>query len=279
MNLHRTSKFIAGCLIAGQLASAQLVLPSGTKVNARLEHTVSSATAEQGQQVQLSVTEAVKVNGVVAIPQGAAVVGTIVQAQEKRTMGRTGKLDFSVDKVRAADGEFIPLRYTMQKKEGGSKGVSTGIMTAGAVVLFWPAAPFFLLRKGKDVTINKGIVFEVFTDQDHTIAGPSTVSGSAPVPTPYSAPQQQPHLMMAAQQTAAARPQTPAVELANVVITSDLPGAEIEVDGALIGSTPSTAKVAPGVHRIAVRHGSAVWARDLMVQPGGNINVNAILKK
>ena len=62
----------------------------------------------------------------------------------------------------------------MQKKEGGSKGVSTGIMTAGAVVLFWPAAPFFLLRKGKDVAIYTGIVFEVFTDQDHAVTGQNT---------------------------------------------------------------------------------------------------------
>jgi hypothetical protein len=129
----------------------------------------------------LSVTDAVKVNGVVVIPQGAPVVGSIVIAQEKRTMGRTGKLDFSVDKVRAADGEYIPLRYTMQKREGGSKGLSTGIMTAGAAVLFWPAAPFILLRKGKDVTINRGMTFEVFTDQDHTFwrLGSDDQSGTA----------------------------------------------------------------------------------------------------
>jgi hypothetical protein len=81
MDLHRSSKFIASCLIAGQLASAQLVIPSGTKLSARLEQTLSSATAEQGQQVQLSVTENVKINGVVVIPQGAPIIGTIGEAQ------------------------------------------------------------------------------------------------------------------------------------------------------------------------------------------------------
>jgi hypothetical protein len=275
MNLQ---KFLATCLVAGQVASAQMVIPSGTKISARLEQTISSATAEQGQQVQLSVTEAVKLNGVIVIPQGAPVIGTIVVAQEKRSMGRTGKLDFSVDKVRAADGEYIPLRYTMQKKEGGSKGVSTGIMTAGAVVLFWPAAPFLLLRKGKDVNINKGIVFEVFTDQDHAIGAQTAAGPSAPAPTPSLAPQQ-PQIMMAGQQTGAPQSAGPAIELSNVNISSDLPGAEVEVDGVFIGSTPSVAKVAPGMHKITVKHGAAVWSRDLMVQPGGNVNVNAILKK
>jgi hypothetical protein len=74
----------------------------------------------------------------------------------------------------------------MQKKEGGSTAVSTGIMTAGAAVLFWPAAPFFLLRKGKDVNINRGIVFEVFTDQDHVLRGtqPAVISSAAPAPFP-----------------------------------------------------------------------------------------------
>ena len=138
---------------------AQLMVPNGTKLSCRLEQAITSATAEEGQPVQLTTTENVKVGDSIVIPQGSPVQGTIVTAQEKRRMGRTGKLDFSIDRVRAADGDYIPLRYTMQKKQGGSSAVSTGVMTAGAAVLFWPAAPFFLLRKGKDVTINKGYDF------------------------------------------------------------------------------------------------------------------------
>jgi hypothetical protein len=176
-------------------------------------------------------------------------------------MGRTGKLDFSIDKVRVADGEFVPLRYTMQKREGGSKGVSTGVMTAGAAVLFWPAAPFFLLRKGKDVNINKGIVLEVFTDQDHVLKG----AKSATAPVISTAP------------GAPAVP--PAGEPSTVSITSDIPGAEIEIDGAFVGSTPSTSKLTAGMHKITVKHGASVWSRDLNVQPGGNVNVNALLRK
>jgi hypothetical protein len=204
------------------------------------------------------VTENVKVGDTVVIPQGAPVLGTIVTAQEKRRMGRTGKLDFSIDKVRANDGEFIPLRYTMQKKEGGSSAVSTGVMTAGAAVLFWPAAPIFLLRKGKDVTINKGMVFEVFTDQDHALRLAS--NGAAPSAAVVSGPA------------------APAAQgqMANVRITSDSPGAEIEIDGAFVGSTPSSRQLTPGPHVITVRLGSEVWTRTLSVQ-GGDVTVNAIL--
>jgi hypothetical protein len=267
-------------LIIGKLSAAELVVPSGTRLSTRLEQTISSATAEEGQQVQLSLTEAVKVDGIVVIPQGAPVIGTIVQAQGKRTMGRTGKLDFSVDKVRAADGEFIPLRYTMQKREGGSKGLSTGIMTAGAAVLFWPAAPFFLLRKGKDVNINKGVVFEVFTDQDHALSHQFAASLGGSNAQPAAAPQSAGLYLVSQQRTVAPAGVTAAsVELATVNITADLQGSEVEIDNVFIGSTPAAAKLAPGMHKITVKHGAGNWTRDMMVQPGGAVNVNAILRK
>ncbi|MCU1335824.1 MAG: hypothetical protein JWO19_1405 [Bryobacterales bacterium] len=35
--------------------------------------------------------------------------------------------------------------------------------------MFWPAAPFILLRKGKDTVYNKGVTFEVFTDTAYTV--------------------------------------------------------------------------------------------------------------
>jgi hypothetical protein len=60
-------------------------------------------------------------DGTIVIPEGARASGTIVQAQQKRRMGRAGKLDFSIDRVRVADGEWIPVRYTVNKKAGESK--------------------------------------------------------------------------------------------------------------------------------------------------------------
>ena len=130
-------------------------------------------------------------------------------------------------------------------------------MTAGAAVLFWPAAPFFLMRKGKDVTINKGIVLEVFTDSEHVL---KTSKGAAPVQIASAAP-------------------ISGGETASVMIGSDLPDAEVEIDGGFIGNTPSTAKLTPGVHKITVRSGANTWSRDLNVQPGATVNVKATLLK
>jgi len=243
-------------LISAGLAAAQITIPDGTKLRVRLDQTISSATAEQGQAVELSITEAVRVNDQVVIPDGARVTGTVTMAQEKRHMGRAGKLDFSIDRVRAMDGEWIPIRYTVNKAAGGSHAVSTGVLTAGAAVLFWPAAPAFLLIKGKDVNINKGVVFDAFTDADHVLKnGGTTVAGAK-----------------------SAAPLAGAGGVASVAITSNLPGSDIEVDGAFIGSTPTTLSLPSGSHQISVRNGNAVWQRNLQVNAGSTVSLNAQLE-
>ena len=242
--------------VAQCLAQAtQDQLPEGTRVRVRLEQTLSSATAEDGQPVQLIVADSVKVGDTVVIRQGASVVGQVTQVQPKRHMGRTGKLDFSIERVAASDGTSIPLRYSVHKSEGGNHGVMTGVLTAGAAIAFWPAAPFFLLIKGKDVTLNRGMEFDVFTDQAYTL--------------PHSA-------APAAVATAASQPSL-ATDPVAVKVTSEPMGAEIAVDGNFLGSTPATLQLTPGMHKVDVKRGKASWERALQVSAGSSITVNAIL--
>jgi hypothetical protein len=238
------------------VASAQLVVPDGTKLRLRLDQTLSSATADEGQTVELSVTDAIAVDGVTVVQEGARASGTVVLAQEKRRMGRAGKLDFSVDRVRSVNGQWLPVRYTLTKKEGDSKAVSTGVITAGVAVVFWPAAPFILMRHGKDTTINKGVTFDVFVDGNHML-------NAAPSAAP---PQAQPNVSPA--------PTSPA-DKATITIASNDPGADIEVNGNFVGSTPTSVKLAPGQYVIAVRRGTQVWQRNLQVNAGSAVTLNA----
>jgi hypothetical protein len=62
-------------------------------------------------------------------------------------------------------------------------------------------------------------------------------------------------------------------------IDSNPSGADIEIDGAFVGNTPSTISIAPGSHRIATRKkGFADWSRSLNVT-GGAIHLNADLEQ
>jgi ribosomal protein S28E/S33 len=255
---------------------AQLTLPEGTKLRVRLEQTISSATAEEGQIVELNVTEPVKIGDMTVIAEGARATGTITEAQGKRRMGRAGKLDFSIDRVKSTDNQWVPLRYSITKKSGESRSVRTGVITAGVAVVFLPAAPVMLLMKGKDITINKGVGFDVYTDSNHVMgasAAPSQVSnaaGQGSIPPQFSG----------VQNTAASGAPATATPTgtATVTVTSTVAGAEIEVDGAFVGNTPTTLQLSPGTHRFVVKANGRTWERQLQVNAGSSISVNAPLK-
>jgi hypothetical protein len=245
-------KACCGILCVALNCFAEVKLPEGTKIRVRLDQALSSSSADEGQTVELVVTEPVMVGPTTVIAEGSRVTGTVTQAQEKRRMGRAGKLDFSIDRVKATDEHWIPLRYSLNKKTGSSDAVKTGVLTAGAAILFWPAAPVFLLIKGKDITLNKGMAFEVFTDSDYT----------------YNRHEDSAGLMAAA-------PQTGNGGTATVALTSVIAGADIEVDGSFVGNTPTTVQLPPGEHRVVIRSGAQNWDRTVHVESGSTVTLNA----
>ena len=133
-----------------------------------LAQNLSSADAVTGQTVELEVVDDVAVNGFVVIPHGSTAWATITDAEHKKRMGRAGKLDLNVDKVRLADGEKAMLRAVKDVKGGGHTGEMVGAMVATSLVV-WPAAPLFLLMHGKDVTIPKGTNISAFVQGDITL--------------------------------------------------------------------------------------------------------------
>jgi hypothetical protein len=72
---------------------------------------------------------------------------------------------------------------------------------------------------------------------------------------------------------------TVAVPQAAISIDSTPAGADIEIDGAFVGNTPSTVNVDPGSHKVAVKKtGFNDWSKTLNVT-GGTIHLNAELEK
>jgi hypothetical protein len=145
--------------------SIPLVLEDGTPVKLVLQENLSSGNTVTGQTVSFETIEEIVVDGVVVIPKMSTAWATVTQAQAKRRMGRGGKLDLNIDKVRLADGEKAMLRAVKEGKGGGHAGAITGAMVATSLVI-WPAAPLFLLMHGKDVTIPKGTEITAFVNGD-----------------------------------------------------------------------------------------------------------------
>lgn len=143
----------------------RIVLEDNTPVQLVLSENLSSANATTGQTVAFEVSDEIVADGAIVVPRGSLAWGTVTEAQAKRRLGRAGKLDVNIDKVRLGDGEKVLLSATSHAKGG----THTGAMTAGIVataLVVWPAAPFFLLMHGKDITIPKGTKITAFINGD-----------------------------------------------------------------------------------------------------------------
>ena len=242
----------------GGLAAAQIEIPEGTRVKVRLEEDLSSATSEQGQSVRLSVVEEVKIGGTVVIAPGAKATGTVVVATPKRLM-TGGKLDFSVDGVTAADGETIPIRYR-QEEAPGMPDLKAGIISAGATMVLGPAAPLLRMMRAKDITMEKGIVLEVFTNQSHALPAAAKAE-----------------VAKAEESSPAAEPP---VDLVDISVNSTPDGARIVVDGMDVGDTPTSFRLKPGEHELQIeKEGFAAWKSKITATPGTPQSIEAKLEK
>lgn len=110
----------------------------------------------------------------------------------------------------------------------------------------------------------------------------------APVPATSPSPAAAAPTTVAPASAAAALPQpapspsaAPATQGASrVKVQSDPPGAEIYLDGQMVGSTPSTLQIPSGTHLFRVHaDGRADWSRQVNILPGSEITLSATLGK
>lgn len=144
--------------LAPQLS--QVTIPDGTTLEVECAYTVSSGEVEEGSAVSFNVVHPVVINGVIVISKGARATARVTKAKKGGSWGRAGQLAWTMQDVLAVDGSRIPLEFSKSTK-GDSKGgtVATGVIVTG--VLFWPAAPFWGFKKGKDAKVPAGQRFEV----------------------------------------------------------------------------------------------------------------------
>lgn len=241
------------CLGSVLLAQAPSVMkvPDGTALRLSLTQDLSSATNAVDDPVHFEVMEDVKIAGVVAFPRGSTAIGHIVEVDPRRRMGRAGKLNFTVDHVKAPDGSNLRLRASSNRK-GEDK---TGTVIIGSVVL----SPLFLIMRGKDITIPKGTEITAYIDGDREFA----------LGTPGGAARAEP-----------AATQANAAQSGTVTFQSEPIGADITVDGKFVGTTPSSLQLTAGDHSIVIEKAHFVsWKRAMTVAAGSSANVSATLDK
>jgi hypothetical protein len=233
-------------------------LEDGSPIKLRITRTVSSEDAKVGDIIDFEVLEEVKSHDVVIVPRGGIAWATVTDAEPKRRMGRAGKLNINIDNLKLADGEKVPLRAVKEVKGGSHVGAMTGAIVATSIV-FFPAAPLFLLVKGKDITIPKGTEITAYINGDIALEA-KKFQPQEPV-------------------VAIVVPAAPAVP-STIELKSNPDGAEISVDGKYIGNAPSILHLPSGDHAIRIEMaGYKSWERTLTVTPGETTTIASTLEK
>lgn len=243
----------------------------GQTVNLKLRNVLTTDNVRRNDVIEFEVTEDVIVNGHVVIAKGSTARGKIVEVKGAyKPRAGDAEVVFEFSTVRAADKQELPLRLQPEKPRKGK---------AKEEVHERSAIPGQIMRV---VGADKGKEYVAYVDGSYTVNTSDTIvvaPGAAPSAAPAAA---QPSAPVAA----VVAPATPAAPLAttdmaatsSVEFDSTPDGADIIIDGNLLGNTHSTLHLTVGHHDLEIRMaGYRTWSRRMVVDPESHQSVRVTL--
>jgi hypothetical protein len=137
-------------------------ISAGTAIIVISNESLSSKKVKVGTTFGMSLKEDVLADDgktVIALAR-SQVIGTIVKSERNKALGKKGEIGFTVDYIRAIDGQRIPVTLNFN-----DDGKSRGVVVAVTALI---AAPFLLL-KGKAAKIQAGTQYKAYTSTDRDI--------------------------------------------------------------------------------------------------------------
>jgi len=154
-------------------APGKLVLQEGTEVDLQFSQGLSSKTAEEGDPVELTLAQDVKVGDVVVARAGCAAVGEVTHAKKAGMMGKGGELNIRLDYLKVG-GTRVMLR--------GSKGREGNDATGATVALTVLFGPIGLIKHGKNIEIKQGTPLKAYVDSDTPLPPAPPAPPTTPAP-------------------------------------------------------------------------------------------------
>jgi len=246
--------------------AAKVPVRDGQLVRLRLRNILTTENVQKGDGIEFEVMEDVLVSGRVVIAKGAAAGGKVLDVKGAgKPKAKDAEVVFQFSTVRAVDNQELPLRIGPTKSRN-PKPNENQVAERSPI----PGYPSRLIgaEKGKEYKAYTEGAF-VINAADAIATPPATPVAAAPA-APPSAPVMAP----------AAPGAGLASEPAAVEFSSTPDGADILIDGAFVGNTPSTLRVTPGRHAIEIRMaGYHAWTRTMVVDPESHPSVRATLAK
>jgi hypothetical protein len=97
---------------------ARATVPAGTNVFVTTETPLSTRTNQIGDPIAARTAENINVNGQVVIPAGALVEGHVTAVKTAGNPGETAYIDLGFDRVRLANGDWLPIQAALAGKAG-----------------------------------------------------------------------------------------------------------------------------------------------------------------
>jgi len=115
-------------------APQAVVIPAGTELTVRLGQAVGSKISQPGQSFSATLANPVTVGGQSAIPSGAAVTGTVVDAKPLGHFAGGARLELKLTSI-SINGADQPVTTSSVVRVIKGKGKRTGIMAGGGAGL------------------------------------------------------------------------------------------------------------------------------------------------
>jgi hypothetical protein len=252
--------------------ASQVRVMQGQMVRLKLHNVLTTENVVKGDPIDFDVAEDVVVATHMVIQKGAPARGKVVDvkgAGKKRAKDAT--VTFLFVTVRSVDSQDIPLRARPDKHK---KAESKENEIEANDPLPGYAERVIGAEKGKE--------YAAYVDSTATVNVPDTpvvAPPLAPVSTTAQPPSSPSPAPMSVPTSAAANLSIPE-EPALVDFNSNPPGADILIDGNLVGNTPSTLHLDAGRHLVQLRMGGyRSWTRTMRVEPGSSPFIRATLEK
>jgi len=158
------------------------ILKDGTPVKLRLLKTLDSRSAKNGDEIQFEVVNHLVVGGVIVLRRGSLATGVVSQAEASKTVGRGGRLSFTINDIKLRNESKLSVRAFNQAR---GENLAGG-MVVPMLVAPMEAAPFFLIMHGANTVFPRGTEINAFANGDLRLEldsfapAPSETPGSEP---------------------------------------------------------------------------------------------------
>jgi type IV secretion system protein VirB10 len=193
---------LAALVIAASSVSLAADIPQGSHVLLRLENSISTRTAREGDYVYLRTAVPIAANGQIVVPEGSYVQGVVTRSVRSGRVKGRAELAIRIDTMTLPSGKVIKLtpRLSSVDSEGtgqkvdsengiqqaGGKGADaarvaelggTGAAIGGLATETWRGAGIgagaggavglatVLLTRGKEVDLHRGSTMDVIFDR------------------------------------------------------------------------------------------------------------------